>query len=559
MPMHTRFKRVVTGLIVVVWWALSVTSALGATPPKHVAEAPDNEATPVLFPDGSIRIFYVEPTKREEIRSIGSTDHGRTWGDDRSEFALPGTAYHANQVVLDDQGALHVMTLIRDQGPRGRQWNLWYNRRERGGQWGEPVMIYQGYIGALRSFQQLPSGRLLLPIHVFTHYDPRSADVLVTGIDYGQGDCTALYSDDHGSTWQRSESRLSIPMDARRSVSRYGACEPIVTRMQDGRLWMLMRNKNGHLWESFSEDEGVTWSEALPSMFISSDSPAATARLADGRLIIFFNSCQHWNNLRAYASGGREVLHAAISHDDGKTWQGFREVLRQPMSGQNAGDRGSAYPAAIATKDGHVLLVTGQGFAKSIILIDPEWLEETSAQDDFSDELAQWTYYGGAGIQMLDHSTEAGSKVMAIRPIKARGLPAAVWNFPASKQGELTMRLKLDETFPGAVIAITDHFNTASDAKAHEHAVAHLTIDASGEIQKGVKLTPGQWHDVRLSWHVPRRVVAIAIDGKAVGHFMLDRSTDVGVNYLRLLVTGEPGAGGLMLNSVRYEATENTF
>ncbi len=553
--MQRQLIRLVTGSILAICWILISAPALGAASPEHVAEAPDNEATPVLFPDGSIRIYYVEPTERQAIRSIGSSDHGKTWGDDRHEFALPGTGYHGNQVMLDNQGTLHAVAIIRAQGPRGRQWNLWYNRRARDGEWGEPQMIYEGYIGALRSFQQLPSGRLLLPVHVFTHYDPRPAELLATGVNYGQGDCIVLYSDNYGQTWERSQSRLSIPQDARRAMNGYGACEPIVTRLQDGRLWMLMRNKNGHLWESFSADEGVTWSEALPTAFIASDSPAATVRLRDGRLAIFLNSCQRWDNLRAYAAGGREVLHAAISSDDGKTWRGFREVLRQPTRGQNAGDRGTAYPSAIATHDGRILLVTGQGFAKSIIRIDPGWLEEASAKDDFSDGLAQWTSYGGVGVSAMENPDEAGSQVLSIRPVNGRGLPAAVWNFPASLRGELTMRLKLDEGFQGATIALTDHFNVAADTKAAEHAVAQLTISATGEIQRNVKLTPGQWHDLGLTWDVSRRVVAIAIDGKAVGHFMLDHPTDVGINYLRLLMTGEPGSGALMLDSVRTDET----
>lgn len=541
-------------LIAVILSHGSMVAAQEAHAPIYVREAPDNESDPVLFEKGRVRIYYIEPTERRSVRSIGSMDNGRSWGDDRLEFALPGQAYHAIQVVRDDRGDMHAVTIIRAEGPRGRQWNLWYNRSTGEQNWGEPRKIYEGYIGALRSFQQLPGGRLILPVHVFTHYDPRPSELSDSGIDFGQGDCIVFFSDDRGNTWNRSSSRLSVPMDARRSVSRYGACEPIITRMRDGRLWMLMRNKNGQLWESFSSDDGITWTQALPTVLTSSDSPAATTRLADGRLVLFLNACQRWDNLRAYASGGREVLHAAISHDDGRTWRGFREVLREPTSGHNAGDRGTAYPAAVTLDDGNVLLVTGQGFAKSIIIVDPNWLDATTTEDDFSDGLGQWSFYGAAGADLVSHPDSPGRQILAIRRTNPRAQACGVWNFPSTRRGELTMRVRLDESFGGGMIALTDHFNVAADKKAHEHGVGFMTIAPSGEIQRNVALTPGKWHELRLTWEVDRRVVVIEIDGKPRGHFMLDRDTPLGINYLRVMATGDPGTGGLMLESVRFNA-----
>src|SRR5690606_35498343 len=60
-----------------------------------------------------------------------------------------------------------------------------------------------------------------------------------------------------------------------------------------------------------------------------------------------------------------------------KTWKGFREVINVycATSSQEKGDRGTAYPSATETSDGNIVLVSGQGESRSIVLFDPDWLE----------------------------------------------------------------------------------------------------------------------------------------------------------------------------------------
>src|SRR5262249_35807286 len=162
---------------------------------------------------------------------------------------------------------------------------------------------------------------------------------------------------------------------------------------KDGRVWMLIRDRCGRLYESYSRD-GVAWSEPRQSRFVSSDSPASTLRLTDGRILLFWCCNQRWDNPRSYAMRGREVLHAAISTDEGKTWQGFREVLVEPVPPATRGDRGCAYPSAAQNKESKVVLASGQGEGrKAVVLFDPDWLMQTSAADDFSRGLEQWTLY----------------------------------------------------------------------------------------------------------------------------------------------------------------------
>ena len=516
-------------------------------PPRIVAESPGNEAAPLKFPDGTLRLYYILRPAGDELRSIASRDHGETWSGDRLEFKLPGQAYHAIEMLRDDQGELHAAFHILGQDARGRRYDLWHNRTSQAGQqWGEPQRLYEGYVGSLRSLLQLPEGRIVLPFHFNVNHDPRPVGVERDGIDLGQGDSSVLLSDDRGSSWRRSISRLIVPQDTLRGRTRYGAVEPHVARLADGRLWMLIRTKNGHLWESFSTDRGETWSAAQSSRFVSSDSPASTLRLKDGRLILFLNACQQWDDPKSYAIGGRHVLHAALSRDEARTWQGFREVHREPAAGANRGDRGTAYPSAVEADDGQVVLATGQGFAKSIIRFDPDWLELTTAQ---SDGLKDWTWYG-ASEPMLNPGGSESTPSFTLRKTDARLPACVVWNFPARRVGTLTLQLQLEPGTQSAKICLTDHFNIAGDTQAEEHAVLSVPASASGKNGSVLNFTPGEWQTLTLHWDLPQRADA-RLDEQPPVELRPARASEFGLNYLRLSVGGAPGKpGGMLVGAV---------
>lgn len=359
---------------------------------------------------------------------------------------------------------------------------------------------------------------------------------------------TCVYSDDGGTTWQRSPAKLTAPCEGGYNGGNYGACEPTVLELQDGRVWMLIRTQAGYLYESFSTD-GVNWSKARPSRFPSSNSPAFPIRLADGRIVIFWNNCvmpPRVDGQGVYA--GRDALHAAISDDEGKTWWGFREVYRDPTrnsSPPKTGDRGTAYPHATLTRDGKILLVSGQGEnRRRRFLIDPDWLRRTSAEASF-DHLDEWHVFKGfgpaarfwrdrvAGPQLVDHPDQPGAKALHIRRPDERDADGASWNFPALGAGSLTLRLRIEKGFGGARITLADRFYDPCDDQGEQKSPFSLAIEPDGRFGLSSRLEPGKWHTLELTWS-EFGACTVELDGKLAAVKGNPGPLPLGASYLRL-------------------------
>ena len=224
--------------------------------------------------------------------------------------------------------------------------------------------------------------------------------------------------------------KLTAPCYAGFNGNNYGACEPVILELGDGRIWMLVRTQAGFLFESYSYDD-EHWTELVPSRFHSSTSPAYLLRLSGSRIVLFWNNCEMPPRFEGDGVYGvRDQMHAAVSNDDGKTWLGFREVYLDPTRNNTPpkrGDRRTAYPHAAKIKNGNIAPVTGQGRGRrGLIIVDPGWLSETHREEDFSGGFDGWSVFksfGPAqgwwrdrqqGPQLINHPSEQGSKVMNI-------------------------------------------------------------------------------------------------------------------------------------------------
>ena len=175
--------------------------------------------------------------------------------------------------------------------------------------WAEPIQITDGtryWCGTNDRIRVLDSGRILIPV---------GEDSI--GL-------TALYSDDDGGSWSRSEQ--TIPGNPEGTFSPtdgapFGSfAEPAVVQLADGVVLMLIRAKGGFLLYGRSDDEGITWRlwERNDSAMLSAPpSPCNCKRVpgSDDLLLV-------WNN-----NGSRRIpLTTAISSDGSKSWKHMRDL-----------------------------------------------------------------------------------------------------------------------------------------------------------------------------------------------------------------------------------------
>ncbi len=533
--------------------------------PEVVTASPANEASIVRLPDGTLRIFWIVQGKY--CASMRSRDHGKTWSRPVIEFSVPEHAYVTTQALVDRDGEIHVCFLVgRGVGNRRPAvdlfYDIWHTKTvDDRSKWLPARRIYAGYVGALRCMLQLKDGRILLP---FGKWLPPAERKPATG----SNEVRILYSDDGGTTWHEAPAALTAPV--RPHGGQIGAVEPTALQLKDGTIWMLIRTDTGRLYEAFSRD-GVVWTPAKPSRFTSSESPATLLRLPDQRIVLIWNNCQELlppPGRRYAAYSGRDVLHAAISDDEGRTWRGFREIFRDPKRNQTPprhGDRGTAYPHATATTNGFVVVVTGQGEGRrAVVRFHPDWLCETSQFEDFSHGLERWSVFHAVGplehvwrdrIQgpkLIPHPTRKGRRVLLVRRAAGREGDGAVWNFPMGYRGELSIRIMPRRGFQRASIALADRFFDPADPQGSRQAVFLLHF-AAGPTPKrdDLRLEPGQWHTLTLNWDLETKGCDVKVDDRHVKTLNVNQPTVNGISYLRLRSTAErPDPAGFLVESI---------
>jgi len=108
----------------------------------------------------------------------------------------------------------------------------------------------------------------------------------------------------------------------------------------------LCRTQNRAIYETWSKDNGVTWSPLAQTSLPNNNSGIDGVTLKDGRSLLVYNHVLPPGKL---AKGARTPLNVAISKD-GKTWYAALILEDSPISQYS-------YPSVIQTKDGLVHIV----------------------------------------------------------------------------------------------------------------------------------------------------------------------------------------------------------
>jgi hypothetical protein len=144
--------------------------------------------------------------------------------------------------------------------------------------------------------------------------------------------CWAYYSDDEGETWNTNEGKgkwgaggeLFVTLD-HSAGGHWRANEPVVEEVSPDHLLMLLRTPLGRLFQSWSSDNGTTWSHPEPSSLASALAPADLKKIPDTNdLLVIWNQSSTDEIQRGLQ---RHRLSTAISKNGGTTWLRGRNIF----------------------------------------------------------------------------------------------------------------------------------------------------------------------------------------------------------------------------------------
>ncbi len=335
---------------------------------------------------------------------------------------------------------------------------------EDGGEnWSEPRDIYgaERYLGpGLACAIQLGGGRIVFP---FAYYTGNS----------GHSNISAVFSDDEGEIWQRSVSNIDIGGSGYES----GAEEPSIVELPDGKLWLLIRSQSGFLWESFSQDQGVTWEPAQPTRLPSGNAPASILKLRDGRIVIIWNNTVASKGSRAYA---RQNLVMAVTRD-GKNFYGFREIVHTEYPVSSEIYWSNTYAFLTEAPDGTILASFNYGNwdvnQVKLARINPGWIEERSFREDFRQGRKDWCTLGIGPIGSCLKPSEDDQPGAVLEVGRWAPESGIVRNFPLLESGEFTLNANVIR--PEAYFLWHNSFLLPGDAK---EAILRIRFASGGKI-----------------------------------------------------------------------------
>lgn len=288
--------------------------------PSSATNPRNSEADLIELKDGTLLLAWSKFSGGEDnasavVAARKSRDGGKTWGE---EFVLQENIGKQNVMsvslwrmksgkilffFLQKNADNDLQLFVRESADEAKTWSA-------------PRRVTQGqgyHIMNNARLLELKEGRILAPIAF-------SPDI---GKDYNNQVCFCYYSDDEGKTWKKTPGEVRLKGSA--------AMEPGLVERSDGSILMIIRTSLDRIYQSVSKDRGETWSEATPMDLVSPAAPATITTMPNGKDLMIV-----WNNNPLGNQAGwqsRTPLTAAISRDDGKTWENFKNLADDPNSG----------------------------------------------------------------------------------------------------------------------------------------------------------------------------------------------------------------------------------
>ena len=273
----------------------------------YIREAPisstiaGSTSTETLSPDGSSCVLELAGGRlmrlTDGLNAFYSDDGGSTWsggplmnGDERIDG---GRNYSLCRL---GSGAIAIL-YNREERLAGRPQSYascFRTSCDEGRTWSEESRIefVEGVAWAWHdTMTVMPSGRIVIPFRAI-NASQYTRPTLLPGYGNVGGKRVAveghahapemdigfvMYSDDEGETWAQCDGKIYIwRQDGFGGM--FPCDEPSIAPAGDGRLLMFMRTTLGVLYQSWSEDEGETWTMPEPTQLSSSYLPRQAPR-----------------------------------------------------------------------------------------------------------------------------------------------------------------------------------------------------------------------------------------------------------------------------------------
>jgi alpha-L-rhamnosidase len=207
-------------------------------------------------------------------------------------------------------------------GPNVQAWTGWMKRsNDNGLTWSNGEKLPEGILGPIRNQPILADGLLICP----------------SSTEKGGWKVHFEFTADNGKTWSKGPD-----LNDAKPIT---GIQPTILRHDAKTLQALCRSQNRTINETWSYDNGRTWSALKQTEMPNNNSGIDAITLKDGRHLLVYN------NVKPPASekegwGGRSPLNVAISND-GKTWEPYA-ILENEQGAE------FSYPFVIQTADGKV-------------------------------------------------------------------------------------------------------------------------------------------------------------------------------------------------------------
>ena len=234
------------------------------------------------------------------------------------------------------------LVLFYKIGPKPSEWwGLMKTSKDGGITWSEATKLPDGNIGPVKNKPVLLSnGNLFAP-------------------SSKEGDGWKIHFEvtkDNGKTWRTVGPLVENGIKA---------IQPSILQHGNGKLQILARTANRAIAESWSEDNGETWTPMTKTSLPNNNSGTDAVTMKDGRHVLVYNHVLPPGDL---AKGARTPLNVSISKD-GKEWYAALILEDSPISQYS-------YPAVIQTADGmlHFIYTWRREKIKHVI-VDPSKLK----------------------------------------------------------------------------------------------------------------------------------------------------------------------------------------